>query len=166
MLTGPRPRDLGHTPRSAQVSNDWDVYIFKFGEIVHGSKLKKESPCSSFLAGILIMNLPKQLVGIPKQHVPHWDCPGGRGSVCASVLLRSLRPAKSEKCSVIVMWWLKVIVFIPSQSTEILISWSMKWFCPHSACSSVNGNGRKILYRCSDPVSELTLSGYSLVLIE
>lgn len=117
--SGQEMQDITH--QSAQVRNGWDVYIFKSGEIVCGSKLKKESPYSSFLAGILIMNLPKQLVGVPKQHMPHWDCPGGRGSVCASVLVRSLRPAKREKCSVIVMRWLKVIVFIPSQSTEILI---------------------------------------------
>lgn len=42
----------------------------------------------------------------------------------------------------------------------------MKHFFLCSVYSLVNGNGRKILFKCSDPVSKLTLSGYSLVLIE
>lgn len=56
------------------------VEVFTFsnlGKIVMVSK--KEGQYSEFLAGISTdTSLLKQLIGVPKQHVLDWDCPGDK----------------------------------------------------------------------------------------
>lgn len=57
---------LGNTLWSAPVRNGWGIYIFKFGENIHGSKFKKEGKYSEFFAGISTTVCPlKQLIGVP-----------------------------------------------------------------------------------------------------